>query len=341
MNDWSTRVRIANNMFSVCFICVVFGFASLITFMFGPTDETEPQGASGTHMAVKEQTPQPLWEAPDSLDVPPGHEGDLIRYGRELIAHTALYLGPQGSVSHTSNGMNCKNCHLLTGTKPFGNNYSAVAATYPKFRARSGTIESIEKRINDCIQRSLNGKPLASDSREMLAMTAFLIWVGKDVERGKTPQGAGIIEIPLMDLPADPAIGEPLYLQNCSKCHGPNGKGMRTANGKEWIYPPLAGDSSYNIGAGMFRLSKLAGFIKTNMPYGISYENTVLTNEEAWHIAAYVNSLPRPGLDLSKDWPDIKTKPFDHPFGPFADNFSEQQHKYGPFGPIKAAGKAH
>ena len=71
------------------------------------------------------------------------------------------------------------------------------------------------------------------------------------------------------------------------------------------------------------------------MPYGVSYDNPELTDEEAWNVAAYVTSLPRPVKDLSKDWPDIASKPFDYPFGPYADNFSEQQHKFGPFGSIK------
>jgi thiosulfate dehydrogenase len=30
-------------------------------------------------------------------------------------------------------------------------------------------------------------------------------------------------------------------------------------------------------------------------------------------------------------------KPVDAPYGPYADGFSEQQHKYGPFAPIRAA----
>jgi thiosulfate dehydrogenase len=71
------------------------------------------------------------------------------------------------------------------------------------------------------------------------------------------------------------------------------------------------------------------------MPQGASYENPQLTDEEAWDIAAYVESLERPSKDLSKDWPKIAKKPVDHPFGPFADQFSEKQHKYGPFKPIK------
>jgi thiosulfate dehydrogenase len=40
-------------------------------------------------------------------------------------------------------------------------------------------------------------------------------------------------------------------------------------------------------------------------------------------------------MDLSKDWPDLSTKPIDYPFGPFLDTFSEQQHKLGPFKPIE------
>ena len=73
------------------------------------------------------------------------------------------------------------------------------------------------------------------------------------------------------------------------------------------------------------------------MPYGVTFENPFLTDEEAWDVAAYVNSMPRPDKDLSQDWPDISKKPIDHPFGPYADSFSEEQHKYGPFDPIKAA----
>lgn len=77
------------------------------------------------------------------------------------------------------------------------------------------------------------------------------------------------------------------------------------------------------------------------MPLGANSQNAILTDEEAWDIAAYINSMPHPAKDLSKDWPDISKKPVDHPFGPFADGFTEQQHKFGPFGPIEAARKTH
>ena len=142
-----------------------------------------------------------------------------------------------------------------------------------------------------------------------------------------------------MDRPADPEKGKAVYVRYCERCHGVNARGRKIASSAEWLYPPLWGDSSYNIGAGLYRLSRFAAYVKSNMPEGTTYENPVLTDEEAWDVAAYINSLPRPRKDLSSDWPDIASKPFDHPFGPYADNFSEQQHKYGPFQPIKESKK--
>ena len=76
------------------------------------------------------------------------------------------------------------------------------------------------------------------------------------------------------------------------------------------------------------------------MPFNQStHTNPALTTEEAWDVAAFVNSQPRPQKDISKDWPDISKKPVDHPFGPYTDGFSEQQHKFGPFAPIVEARK--
>ena len=79
----------------------------------------------------------------------------------------------------------------------------------------------------------------------------------------------------------------------------------------------------------------MAGYVIDNMPFGASHGNSQLTDEQAWDVAAFINAQPRPEKDLSKDWPKINSKPVDYPFGPFTDAFSEQQHKFGPFGPIK------
>jgi thiosulfate dehydrogenase len=111
------------------------------------------------------------------------------------------------------------------------------------------------------------------------------------------------------------------------------------STGKMYLYPPLWGSHSYNDAAGLFQLSKLAGFIKNNMPNGITYHAPGLSNQDAWNIAAYINAQPRPSKDKSKDFPVVATKPIDYPFGPYTDSFSEQQHKFGPFEPIVLAKK--
>ncbi len=270
------------------------------------------------------------------------HEPDpeLVKYGRELIANTAYYLGPKGKVAQQTNGMNCQNCHLDAGSRVWGNNYGAVASTYPKFRERSGTKESIVKRVNDCMERSLNGRGLDSTSREMRAIVSYIKFIGQCVPKDTIPNGTGIWKLKFMNRAADPTKGQVAYEQKCVSCHGKNGEGVKSPDGIVYTYPPLWGQHSYNIGAGLFRLSRLAGYIKTNMPFGATYEKPQLSDEEAWDIAAYVNSRPRPTKDLSKDWPKISGKPIDHPFGPYSDNFSEKQHKFGPFKPIDEFKKA-
>ena len=111
-----------------------------------------------------------------------GEERELIIYGQDLIAHTSKYLGPKGSVAQITNGMNCQNCHLQAGAKSWGNNYAAVFSTYPKFRDRSGQIETIYKRVADCMERSLNGTAVDSNSREFKAIYAYIKWLGQDVQ---------------------------------------------------------------------------------------------------------------------------------------------------------------
>ncbi|MFL5766160.1 MAG: c-type cytochrome [Bacteroidia bacterium] len=280
-----------------------------------------------------------LWIAPDTLLIAKEKNAAEIEYGRQLIKRTSFFLGPHGTVAQVSNGMNCQNCHLEAGTKPFGNNYSAVASTYPKFRERSGTNESVYKRVNDCMERSLNGKAIDTLGKEMQAIKAYIVWLGKDVKKGDKPKGAGLTEVKYLDRAADPEKGKKVYAEKCSSCHGTKGEGKYDAVTFACQYPPLWGEHSYNIGAGLYRLSRFAGYVKSNMPFGANHDNPQLTDEQAWDVAAFVNSQPRPSKDLGKDWPKISAKPVDHPFGPYADKFSEKQHKYGPFAEIAEAKK--
>lgn len=302
----------------------------------GTSDNSKPLKVADTNFVN-------VWTAPSEwrlMRLTP-EEKAQVEYGHNLIAHTADYLGPKGNVRAQSNGMNCQNCHLNAGTQPWGNNYFAVSATYPKFRERSGTVESIVKRVNDCLERSLNGQVLDSTSREMKAILAYIKWVGSDVPNKKIPRGAGLFKLKFLKRAVDPVKGKIVYAARCQNCHQADGEGVLAGDGRSYAYPPLWGKHSYNVGAGLYRISSFAGYVKYNMPFGATYQNPQLTDEEAWDVAAYVNTMPRPTKDLSKDWPSIAGKPIDHPFGPYSDPFSEQQHKYGPFKPIKEWKDAH
>jgi len=256
---------------------------------------------------------------------------DRVLYGKDLIEHTSLYFGPKGTINSLSNGLNCQNCHLTSGTKVFGNNYGSVASLYPKLRARSGKMESMEKRINDCFERSLNGKAIKESSEEMKAIVAYMNHLGKNVSKGKKAKGSGLKEMPFMSRAASPDQGKLVYDTKCASCHAPNGEGIPNLKGTEFTYPPLWGTNSFNDAAGLYRISNMAKFVKYNMPFGVSHDTPQLTDEESWDVAAYIISQPRPHKNVPTDWPDISKKPIDHPFGPYADKFSEETHKFGPF----------
>ena len=343
-NIEETYLRIVRNLqfiaALVTFSMFILSFCLLSGILSGKSWMTKPVKNNTSSKTLSNQNTEPAippipeknwWKAPDISTLPNTEEGKLIAYGRDLVSNTASYLGPKGSAMQITNGMNCKNCHLDAGTKVLGNNYSGVASTYPKFRPLSGSVETIEKRVNDCIERSLNGKALDSMSREMRALVAYMSWIGKDVPKDSLPAGVGIHALPYLDRPASPEKGQLVYVQKCQTCHQANGEGQLNPNGITYLYPPLWGKNSYNIGAGLFRLSRFAGYVKVNMPLGATYRMPQLTDEEAWDVAAYVNCQKRPDKDLSNDWPN--------PFGPYEDGFSEQQHKYGPFQPIADARK--
>jgi thiosulfate dehydrogenase len=124
-------------------------------------------------------------------------------------------------------------------------------------------------------------------------------------------------------------------------CHQANGQGLRrgrAGDGQGYLYPPLWGPDSFNDGAGMHRLIASANFIRANMPFGTQYDVPVLSVEDAWNVAAFVNSQRRPArAHLDRDYPDRTRKPVDAPFPPFADGFPLVQHRLGPFKPIQGA----
>lgn len=327
------------NRLMLIIVVLIIGLVSIPFYWIYKKSEAGSAKNEKTVMAEALPEKKNYWAPRDIAEISDTVLKARIEYGKDLIAHTSKYLGPNGTVKKTSNGMNCQNCHLEAGTKVFGNNYGSVSSMYPKFRARSGTVENIYKRVNDCIERSLNGKALDTAGKEMQAIASYIQFIGSNVEKGKKAEGSGFKDLQYLDRAADPVKGKEVYVAKCQSCHQPDGGGQLLPDKSEYAFPPLWGAGSYNDGAGLYRVSNFAKYVKYNMPQGTRHDNPSLTDEEAWDVAAFVNSNARPHLNVPKDWPDKSKKPVDHPFGPYADEFSENQHKFGPFKPIAAAQK--
>lgn len=265
-------------------------------------------------------------------------------YGRRLIAHTAELLGPDQpdpARRYIDSRLNCGSCHLGTGTEPGTLTLLQTTEHFPRFSGRAGAMTDIEDRINECMQRSMNGRPLPMDSPEMIAIASYLRALGAQYQATGVSQRRAE-EPPAFKTPnraADLVKGEVVFNTRCSICHGSDGQGLLAAaeRGKGYLFPPLWGPDSFNNGAGMHRVLTAARFIKARMPLGES----TLSDDEAFDVAAFINAKPRPEMPgLERDYPDRSTKPVDNPYGPFADRFPLEQHRVGPFQPIEAHYKA-
>jgi thiosulfate dehydrogenase len=263
----------------------------------------------------------------------------MVRYGRELMMKTAFYIGPNGiSGNYTANKMNCTNCHQDGGTKPFSLNLVMSHERYPQYRAREAKVLTLAERVNNCVMRPHNGKPLPLDSKEMIAFLSYLKWINSQVPEGvKAIKGEKNLEIEFPDRAADPNNGAQLYVKHCQRCHGANGEGMIGTNDAFYTYPLLWGDSAYQPGSSMHRIIKMGQWLKANMPYDSArWNKPVLTDEEALDIAAFVNDdkIHKRPTPKTYDYPHPEEKSIDYDKGPFADKFSEEQHKFGPYKPI-------
>jgi thiosulfate dehydrogenase len=260
-------------------------------------------------------------------------------YGRYLLRETAEYLGPSHEnpeMRYTGTHLACASCHLDIGERPGTLSLLETSTRYPRDSGRDGGMRDLRDRINGCMQRSMNGRPLPRDSIEMIAMEKYINRLGDQYAAmsvvRKTPIEPQEFAEP--DRRADVDAGRVVYEQRCYVCHGQYGEGLRaTANLNDgYVFPPLWGPDSFNDGAGMHRVLTAARFIKARMPFG----QPDLTNDQAFDVSAYINSHPRPQMsDLEKDFPDRSRKHVDSPYPPYADDFPHEQHKYGPFRPIR------
>ncbi|MBF0306361.1 MAG: c-type cytochrome [Alphaproteobacteria bacterium] len=283
------------------------------------------------------------WKVPDLESLPPDERGQLVRYGRDLVVETYKHIGPEvadASKRFAGNNLACQSCHREGGTVPFSMSYVGVTSVFPQYRAREDAISTTEDRVNGCMERSMAGRTLPLDSREMKAFVAYMEFLSQGVPRDAKINGSGVKMVKMPDRMANVGRGAEVYKEQCVACHGDNGQGVR--NGKAgdalgYQFPPLWGLDSYNQGAGMYRLAMATRFVLHNMPQGTTHEAPMLSLDDAYDVAAFINDQPRPAkANMEADFPNRLKKPADMPFPPYADGFSQAQHKYGPLGPIAA-----
>jgi thiosulfate dehydrogenase len=205
------------------------------------------------------------------------YEANIV-FGYNIITQTNRYAG-----RYVGNGLNCTNCHLQAGTRPDGFPLN-VAGVYPKWRAKNGVRNGIGLRIRDCFLYSLNGIMPPEESAEVQAVAAYINYLSEGEVIGRPPKGWGVPSLPDTGADPNPPRGQVVYKRECAICHGVAGEGQGQA-------PPVWGLKSYNAGAGLNNVQRLAGFVWANMPMG---KERSLTHQEALDVAAFLHLQHRP-----------------------------------------------
>ena len=210
-----------------------------------------------------------------------------VRRGRALIHSTRDSLP-----NHVRSSLTCSNCHIGDGTVRDAMPLVGSYARFPQYRGRSGKVDIIEDRINDCFIRSMNGTALDPAGRDMRDIVSYLAFLSRGFPVGVEMEGQSVPQLAVLE--GDTTRGVEVFKTRCIACHGVDGQGTAAA-------PPLWGPRSFNIGAGMSRVNSAARFIHKLMPRD---NPGSLTPQQAYDVAAYVTSRPRPDLEgKENDWP--------------------------------------
>jgi thiosulfate dehydrogenase len=210
-----------------------------------------------------------------------------VRRGRALIHST-----PDSLPNRVRASLTCTNCHIGDGTVRDAMPLVGSYARFPQYRGRSGKVDILEDRINDCFKRSMNGVALDPAGRDMRDIVSYLAFLSRGFPVGVEMEGQSVPQIAA--LKGDTTRGAEVFKSRCIACHGIDGQGSAAA-------PPLWGPRSFNIGAGMSRVNNAARFIHKLMPRD---NPGSLTPQQAYDVAAYVTSRPRPDFaGKENDWP--------------------------------------
>jgi len=256
----------------------------------GPVEST---GAAESSSGI-----EPLFLPPSPDTIPGDQRGDAIRMGYLMVVDTQGY-----GKRYVGNTLNCTNCHIDAGVNPNAASFVGISTLYPKYDNRTDRVMRLEDRINECFERNMNGKAITPEDTKLSAIVAYIEWLSQNVPPGSAVPWRGFPHV-TSTRPPDPANGKNVFAKKCVFCHGTDGQGSMAA-------PPVWGPRSYTIGAEMARVGVAASFIKANMPRGWGW---TVADDEAFDVAAYINSQPRPDFPgKAGDWPK-GGKPEDAPY---------------------------
>ena len=235
---------------------------------------------------------------PDAPTVyPKGELGKMVKLGEDIIMNTNTHTLTK---EYVGNSLKCTSCHFNGGkTKALGT-FIGTAAAFPAYSKREKSVQTLQDRINNCFMRSMNGIRPIVDTKASVAMATYVTWLSSGIPINMNPKKPvnnfykkawpGIKKMKPLIAKATHANymnGENLYNKRCASCHGIQGQGVGE-------FPPVWGSGSYNTGAGLSKLDKMATWLKHSMPLG----NTNLTDNEAVDISIYVNAQERDAFDL-------------------------------------------
>jgi thiosulfate dehydrogenase len=187
------------------------------------------------------------WAPPDIATVGDDPFGALVKYGHALFTNTANEIGPTVSDAtrrFAGNNLTCQNCHLQGGTQPYAMPLMGIWGQFPQYRAREGAVDTLEDRINGCMERSMNGRALPLEGREMKALSSYMRWLSTGIPDGAKLVGAGTLRIKEPTRAADLGHGAQIFTQICAACHGADGSGQRAQAGAGYQFPPLWGPTA-------------------------------------------------------------------------------------------------
>ncbi len=249
-----------------------------------PGERPQIPRSPNSHWKPSPQDPNTFTPPPVTALPAQPQDRAMVLLGERIFENTPKYAS-----QYVGNQLSCRNCHLNRGRDAASAPMWAAVPQYPKYRGKNKTVNTFIMRNQGCFRYSENGKPPPANSKVMVALMTYMHWMASGMPIGIKPKAAGYPKIAGPAKPPSRERGKIVYAANCAICHGSDGQGRVVANAR--VFPPLWGPHSYNWGAGMHRLNTAAAFIHANMPLG---DARSLNVQEAWDVAAWINSQPRP-----------------------------------------------